>query len=125
MVHTSITAALTNIPNFIKCPQKRKTLQRPLLFILSSKRKNAVHLQPPKQLWTSHLMADHDRRREAMKRHKSQSREVLHADQEKGLVRSHERVVGEIREGEIDGDLAAVVHDLSYKCPQACTAKAA
>ncbi|KAK3028158.1 hypothetical protein RJ639_038682 [Escallonia herrerae] len=70
-------------------------------------------------------MADHDRRREAMKRHKSQSREVLHVDQEMGLVRNHERIVGESREGEIEGDLAAIVRELSYRCLQACTAKAA
>ncbi|KAK2968965.1 hypothetical protein RJ640_012419 [Escallonia rubra] len=77
-------------------------------------------------LTVSTEMADHDRRREAMKkRHKSQSREVLPADQEMGLVRNHERVVGEIREGEIEGDLAGIVLDLSYRCLQACTAKAA
>ncbi|KAM1040344.1 hypothetical protein FF1_029592 [Malus domestica] len=68
-------------------------------------------------------MADHDRRREAMKRKRSQARAALHANQEVGFEGTSERVATEeIKED--DGDLATALHDLccSYL---ACTAKAA
>ncbi|KAA8550428.1 hypothetical protein F0562_002112 [Nyssa sinensis] len=72
-------------------------------------------------LTLSKEMADHDRRRDSMKKQKSQAREALNTDQEMGI---HERVLEEIREGKVAGDLADVLHDLSYMC-LACTAKAA
>ncbi|CAL5426557.1 unnamed protein product [Camellia sinensis] len=66
-------------------------------------------------------MEDHDRRREAMRKQKGEAREVTHANQEMGIVRSHERDLEESREGEVDGDLAGLLHDLGFSC----TAKAA
>lgn len=66
-------------------------------------------------------MADHDRRREAMKRQRSQAREDLNANHEMGIERIRERVVEEIKEG----DLAALLHDLSLCYLANCTAKAA
>lgn len=70
-------------------------------------------------------MADHDRRREAIKRQRSRAREELHANQEMATFGNLERVLlGEIKEGEFDGDLAAVLHDLAH-CYLASTAKAA
>ncbi|KAK7854658.1 hypothetical protein CFP56_031510 [Quercus suber] len=69
-------------------------------------------------------MADHDRRREAIKRQRSQAREELHANQDLGTRGNHERVFGEIKEGEVGGDLACVFNDLSHT-NSPCTAKAA
>lgn len=68
-------------------------------------------------------MADHDLRREAIKRQRSQAREELHANQDLGTRGNHERVFGEINEGE-GGDLACVFNDLSHT-NSPCTAKAA
>nr|POE92958.1 hypothetical protein CFP56_75307 [Quercus suber] len=51
-------------------------------------------------LTLSKEMADHDRRREAIKRQRSQAREELHANQDLGTRGNHERVFGEIKEGE-------------------------
>uniref|UniRef100_A0A7N2KPV5 RNase H type-1 domain-containing protein n=1 Tax=Quercus lobata TaxID=97700 RepID=A0A7N2KPV5_QUELO len=45
-------------------------------------------------------MADHDRRREAIKRQRSQARKELHANQDLGTRGNHERVFGEINEGQ-------------------------
>ncbi|KAK6926822.1 hypothetical protein RJ641_008541 [Dillenia turbinata] len=71
-------------------------------------------------------MADHDRRRKAIKKQRSEARENFHADQGIGVQQHHVRVLEEIREGEIDGDLASVIHDLLLFHPcLACTAKAA
>ncbi|KAL4610233.1 hypothetical protein ACB092_08G037000 [Castanea dentata] len=75
-------------------------------------------------LTLSKEMADHDRRREAIKRQISQAREELHANQDLGTRGNHERVFGEINEGEVDGDLACVFNDLSHT-NSPCTAKAA
>ncbi|PQM33250.1 uncharacterized protein Pyn_10266 [Prunus yedoensis var. nudiflora] len=72
----------------------------------------------------SEEMADHDRRREAMKRQRSQARAELHANQELGFERSSGRVGEQIREGGVDEDLASLLHDLCC-CYLACTAKAA
>ncbi|KAK9940194.1 hypothetical protein M0R45_016865 [Rubus argutus] len=69
----------------------------------------------------THEMADHDRRREAMKRQRSQAREDLNANHEMGIDRIRERVVEEIKEG----DLAALLHDLSLCYLANCTARAA
>ncbi|XP_040992260.1 uncharacterized protein LOC121239170 [Juglans microcarpa x Juglans regia] len=71
-------------------------------------------------------MADHDRRREAIKRQRSQSLAEPHANQEMGTQRFLERVLAEIKEGEVevDGDLAGLLHDLTH-IYLACTAKAA
>lgn len=66
-------------------------------------------------------MADHDRRREAMKRQRSQAIEDLNANHEMGIDRIRERVVEEIKEG----DLAALLHDLSLCYLANCTARAA
>ncbi|XP_062172954.1 uncharacterized protein LOC133878416 [Alnus glutinosa] len=60
-------------------------------------------------------IADHDRRREAIKRQRSQAGEELHANQE--MSTQLERVLRGTEEGEVDGDLA--------HCYLACTAKAA
>lgn len=68
-------------------------------------------------------MADHDRRREAMKKQRSRSR-CQHANQEMGIERNRVREAGEIKEGEVDGDLACVLLDPSNIC-SSCTAKAA
>ncbi|KAG6631699.1 hypothetical protein I3843_13G093900 [Carya illinoinensis] len=68
-------------------------------------------------------MADHDRRREAIKRQRSQSLAEPHANQEMGTQRFIERVLAEIKEGEA-GDLAGLLHDLAH-IYLACTAKAA
>lgn len=70
-------------------------------------------------------MADHDLRREAMKKQKSQSGGVSEADQEMGMQRNVERVTGEMREGEDVEDLAKIVHMLSHICLLPCSAKAA
>ncbi|XP_021640551.1 uncharacterized protein LOC110635499 [Hevea brasiliensis] len=65
-------------------------------------------------------MVDHDRRREAIKKQRSQARECLHANQELGS----ERGTSDFQEeGELDEDLASVLQDLS--CSLSCTAKAA
>ncbi|KAM5584013.1 hypothetical protein ABKV19_003735 [Rosa sericea] len=69
----------------------------------------------------THEMADHDRRREAMKKQRSRAREELNANQEMGIERIRERVAEEI----MDGDLAALLHDLSLCYLVNCTAKAA
>ncbi|CAB4282845.1 unnamed protein product [Prunus armeniaca] len=50
-------------------------------------------------------MADHDRRREAMKCQRSQARVELHTNQELGFERSSGSVRDEIREGGLDEDL--------------------
>ncbi|XVF69390.1 hypothetical protein PTKIN_Ptkin11bG0077800 [Pterospermum kingtungense] len=60
-------------------------------------------------------MADHDRRREAMKKHRSRASDCL----------PKEMGVGEIMEAEADGDGATVLLDLSCCSCLACTAKAA
>lgn len=70
-------------------------------------------------------MADHDLRREAMKRQKSQAREVFGADQEMGMQGNVERVTGEMREGEDVEDPAKIVQMLSRICLLPCSAKAA
>ncbi|XP_031265545.1 uncharacterized protein LOC116123970 [Pistacia vera] len=72
-------------------------------------------------LTLSKEMADHDRRREAMKKQRSRGR---HANQEMGMERNHAREVVEITEGEVDEDLACVLQDL-YNICSSCTAKAA
>uniref|UniRef100_A0A2N9FRV5 Uncharacterized protein n=1 Tax=Fagus sylvatica TaxID=28930 RepID=A0A2N9FRV5_FAGSY len=69
-------------------------------------------------------MADHDRRREAIKRQRSQGEEQVHANSDMGTWGNHERVIGEIKEGEVDEDLAGVLNDLSCSY-LACIAKAA
>ncbi|XP_057479427.1 uncharacterized protein LOC130766750 [Actinidia eriantha] len=72
-------------------------------------------------LTLSREMADHDLRRKAMKK---QKRRILDANHDLGIVRNHEREIGVIREGEIDGDLAGLLNDLIYMI-LACPAKAA
>ncbi|EOY33081.1 hypothetical protein QUC31_019128 [Theobroma cacao] len=72
----------------------------------------------------SEEMADHDRRREAMKKKRSRASESLHADREMGIQENFETVVEQIMEGEVDGDGAIVLQHLSCSC-LACTAKAA
>ncbi|KAM1553677.1 hypothetical protein ACFX1Z_006529 [Malus domestica] len=70
-------------------------------------------------------MVDHDRRREAMRRKRSQARAALRANQEVGFeVRSERVAEEEIKFDDDDGDLATALHDLccSYL---ACTATAA
>ncbi|ONI00573.1 hypothetical protein PRUPE_6G096000, partial [Prunus persica] len=69
-------------------------------------------------------MADHDRKREAMKRQRSQARAELHTNQELGFERSSGSVGDKNMEGGVDEDLASVLHDMccSYL---ACTAKVA
>ncbi|XVF47128.1 hypothetical protein PTKIN_Ptkin03bG0084200 [Pterospermum kingtungense] len=69
-------------------------------------------------------MADHDRRREAMKKQRSRGSESPHANQEMGVEESFEGTVEEIMEAEVDGDQATVFQVLSCSC-LACTAKAA
>lgn len=71
-------------------------------------------------------MADHDRRREAMRKQKSGARKGVHANQEVGNQRNNERGVEDNGKGEVDEDPAGGLHDLSYYtwC-LACTAKAA
>ncbi|KAJ9188889.1 hypothetical protein P3X46_000244 [Hevea brasiliensis] len=68
-------------------------------------------------------MVDHDRRREAMKKQRSQAREGLRANRELGFERNFERVVRNIQESEMNEDLASFLQDLS--CSLARTAKAA
>lgn len=71
-------------------------------------------------------MADHDLRREAMKKHKSQSVGVSEADQEMGMQRTFETVIWEMIGGEVDEDLEILVNVLSYIFLQLpCSAKAA
>ncbi|XP_030968795.1 uncharacterized protein LOC115989249 isoform X3 [Quercus lobata] len=63
-------------------------------------------------LTLSKEMADHDRRREAIKRQRSQARKELHANQDLGTRGNHERVFGEINEGEDNfglGNCCAVI----------------
>ncbi|KAJ7947779.1 hypothetical protein O6P43_028344 [Quillaja saponaria] len=68
-------------------------------------------------------MADHDLRRKAsnLKRHRSQTREGVHANQEMGRQRSLQILLGEIK-GEVD---LASLHDLSYSDLDLTAAKAA
>ncbi|KAI8523987.1 hypothetical protein RHMOL_Rhmol13G0114600 [Rhododendron molle] len=69
-------------------------------------------------------MADHDRRREALKKKK---RGILVVNYDVGIVRNHVRGLEEIRGGdhEVEGDLVAdLVRDLIYLF-LACPAKAA
>ncbi|GFZ20486.1 hypothetical protein Acr_28g0011910 [Actinidia rufa] len=66
-------------------------------------------------------MADHDLRREAMKK---QKRKICHGNHDLGIARNHERETGEIKDGEIDRDLAGLLNDLIYMI-WACPAKAA
>ncbi|OMO71217.1 hypothetical protein CCACVL1_18352 [Corchorus capsularis] len=69
-------------------------------------------------------MADHERRREAVKKQRSKAGEILHANQEMGIHGNFERVIEEIMEGEVDRD--GVLQDLSCSClASSCTAKAA
>nr|XP_011457320.1 PREDICTED: uncharacterized protein LOC101309899 [Fragaria vesca subsp. vesca] len=77
-----------------------------------------THHHPPH---LTHEMADHDRRREAMKKQRSRAREELNANREMGAERIRERVTEEI----IDGDLAALLRDLSLCYLANCIAKAA
>ncbi|XWS71321.1 hypothetical protein CRYUN_Cryun03dG0128100 [Craigia yunnanensis] len=72
----------------------------------------------------SEEMADHDRRREAIKKQRSRASESLHANQEMGVQENFEIVVEEIMESEVDGDRATVFQDMSCSC-LASTAKAA
>ncbi|XP_021278767.1 uncharacterized protein LOC110412540 [Herrania umbratica] len=72
----------------------------------------------------SEEMADHDHRREAMKKQRSRVSESLHADREMGIQENFETAVEQIMEGEVDGDGAIVLQDLSCSC-LAYTAKAA
>lgn len=71
-------------------------------------------------------MADHDRRREAMKKQKGG---ILVVNYDMGIVRSHERILEEIREADdqVEGDLVAadLMHDLIYYMILASPAKAA
>ena len=69
-------------------------------------------------------IADHDRRREAIKKKRSRDSESLHANQEMGVEENFERVVEEIIEAEVDADRAIVLQDVSCSC-LASTAKAA
>lgn len=70
-------------------------------------------------------MADHDRRREAMKnKQRSRGRGGVHANQAMGIDGNCVREVTEITEGEVDEDLAYVLRDLFDIC-SSCTAKAA
>lgn len=72
-------------------------------------------------------MADHDRRREAMRKQRSEARKSVHGNQEVGNQRNFERVVdvnNNNNKGEVDGDPAGGLRDLSYSCLP-CTAKAA
>lgn len=52
-------------------------------------------------------MADHDRRREAMRKKRSQITGRLQANQVMGIHGNHERVLEKIKEGDVDGDLDA------------------
>ncbi|KAB1226205.1 hypothetical protein CJ030_MR1G029178 [Morella rubra] len=95
------------------------------IFLLMDHIKNKVEERPWPKPHAAKRMADHDRRREAIKRQRSRAREELHANQEMANLGNLERVLlGEIKEGEFDGDLAAVLHDLAH-CYLASTAKAA
>lgn len=72
-------------------------------------------------------MADHDKRREAIKKQKTQSKRVSHADQEMGIHTNVSQVVREMREEE---DLQILVNVLSFICLQQqqllpCPARAA
>ncbi|KAK9998413.1 hypothetical protein SO802_018016 [Lithocarpus litseifolius] len=93
--------------------------------LFSSSFVGSVGVQPlsAHPLWNPR-MADHDRRREAIKRQRSQAREELHVNQDLGTRGNHEMVFGEINEGEVGGDLASVFKDLSHT-NSPCTAKAA
>ncbi|PIA54072.1 hypothetical protein AQUCO_00900564v1 [Aquilegia coerulea] len=67
-------------------------------------------------------IADHDLRRESMKRHRSQAREGFVANRNMGIERNYVRrdLMKEIKEGEISGDLD------NLSCNYVgCTAKAA
>ncbi|EXB98565.1 hypothetical protein L484_014409 [Morus notabilis] len=66
-------------------------------------------------------MADHDLRREAMKKHRSRGGEGVHANQEVGFQRLCERLLGQIKR-EADSD--ELLRDLSHS-GLACIAKAA
>ncbi|KAJ1381709.1 hypothetical protein SESBI_44894 [Sesbania bispinosa] len=67
-------------------------------------------------------MADHDRRRKAIRRRqRSQAREGLHANQEKGTHTNSERDSFV----EDEGDLDDILHDLSHAHHLGLTAKAA
>ena len=70
-------------------------------------------------------IADHDLRREAIRRQRSQARGELHLHAYQEMNTQLERVAGEIEEGEeVNGDLAGVLHHLA-RSYLACTAKAA
>ena len=62
-------------------------------------------------------MADHDRRRKAMRKQRSLAREGVHANQEMGTLRNFERDFV----GDLDDD---IMHDLSHSY-LGSTAKAA
>ncbi|EEF36028.1 uncharacterized protein LOC8286015 [Ricinus communis] len=64
-------------------------------------------------LTLSKEMVDHDRRREAIKKQRSQARQGLHANQELAISRNLETVLENIQEGEVDEDLASFLQDLS------------
>ena len=65
-------------------------------------------------------MADHDRRREAMKKRRSE--ENINGNQEVGIAGNYVREVRDEEKGEINGDLASLLEHLSCL---ACTARAA
>ncbi|OAY37969.1 uncharacterized protein LOC110627004 isoform X2 [Manihot esculenta] len=69
----------------------------------------------------SNELVDHDRRREAIKKQRSQARERLHANQEMGFERL---VVRDFQEGEMNEDLASFLQD-PYCSLLGRTAKAA
>ncbi|GAV62072.1 hypothetical protein CFOL_v3_05596 [Cephalotus follicularis] len=69
-------------------------------------------------------VADHERRRRVIKKQRSQARKGLLENLEMRIQRNSERELVEIKEDEVEGDLASVLQDFSYGC-LACTAKAA
>ncbi|KAH7560990.1 hypothetical protein JRO89_XS10G0155400 [Xanthoceras sorbifolium] len=77
------------------------------------------------------MMADHDRRREAMKKQRSEAREtvmvLLHSNLQMGIQTNFERdLLQGVDDHDLDGeDLACLLQDLSNICLSNCTAKAA
>ncbi|KAJ8751317.1 hypothetical protein K2173_016500 [Erythroxylum novogranatense] len=70
----------------------------------------------------SEELADHDRRREAIKKQRSKVGETLHGNTDLGIQRNVDSGLGHAEAGQVDEDLASDLQGLSS---MGCAAKAA